>query len=78
MADNHRSWGSPASIGASKGAGPMAGAGELPPKGPGKAAMKYARGGRDRMETPNAPTPSADVKGLSVYKAGNPPPRGYK
>lgn len=77
MADNHRSWGSPASIGASKGPGPMAGAGELPARGPGKAASRYARGGRDPSETPNRPTPGSP-SGISIYKAGNPPPKGYR
>ena len=71
----HMSWGSPASLGATKGSGPMPGAGELPPRGPGAAASRYAT--RDPGETPMAKTPSAP-SGISTYKAGNPPPKGYR
>lgn len=64
--DAHYSYGSPASMGASKGPGPM-GAGELPPRGPGSAAKRYAQ--RDPGETPMADAPSgAPPKGMSVYR----------
>jgi hypothetical protein len=64
---SHRSHESPASMGASKGSGPVPGAGELnmPFNGPGVAARRYA----GAMEMPNAPTPSGSApKGMSVYR----------
>lgn len=71
----HMSYGSPASLGASKGPGPVAGAGEMPARGPGAAAKRYAQ--RDPGETPMAKTPGSP-SGISTYRAGSPPPRGYK
>ncbi len=70
-----RSYGSPASIGAGMGPGPIPGAGELPGRGPGAAASRYAP--RDPSETPVAKTPGPP-SGISVYKAGNAPPKGYR
>lgn len=64
----HASHGSPASLGTSKGPGPVAGAGELhsPGAGPGRAAQRIA--GRDRSESPTRPTPSGETpKGMKVY-----------
>jgi hypothetical protein len=64
--DSHYSHGSPASVGSSKGPGPM-GAGELPAKGPGAAARSYAQ--RDPGETPMAPAASsATPRGMTTYR----------
>jgi len=63
----HKSFGSPASMGASKGAGP-AGAGMhmSPGAGPGSAAKRKM--GRAPSETDNSMTPSgAAPKGMKVY-----------
>ena len=62
----HYSSASPASMGASKGPGPLPGAGELPAHGPGAAARRYAQ--RDASETPMAEAPTgAAPKGMSTY-----------
>jgi hypothetical protein len=72
-----KSYGSPASIGGTIGPGPMPGAGELPGRGPGKAASRYAPS--DPSMTPMAKTPPGTApRGMDVYKEGNPPPRGYR
>lgn len=56
------------------GAGPVAGAGELPRRGPGRAAMRTNPDGR---ASENRPVPG-NPGGISRYKSGNPPPRGYR
>jgi len=56
------------------GRGSMAGAGELPPKGPGRASTRVDASRRGQE---NAPTPG-NPSGISTYKQGNPPPRGYR
>jgi len=75
---NHQTMGSPASVGASKGRGPIAGAGEQQygtHGDPGRAARGYA--GMPSGAYPSRKTPTADVGKISVYESGNPPPRGY-
>jgi hypothetical protein len=63
----HSSYGSPASVGASKGPGPLPGAGELPHRGPGPGAK--GKIGRDTSETPmGGPASSATPKGMRVYR----------
>jgi hypothetical protein len=72
------SHGSPASIAASKGSGPVPGAGQLDygyHGNPGKAASRYV--GMDPGEYPSRKTPNSQVGKMDVYKEGNPPPRGY-
>ena len=62
-----------------RGPGPLAGAGELyygTHGGPGKAASRYAE--MDPGQSPQRKTPGPDVQGMSYYKSGNPPPKGYK
>lgn len=64
----HVSHGSPASIGASKGPGPVAGAGELHSPGsmPGPAARRVKS--VTPAETPNAPTPpGTPPRGMKTY-----------
>ncbi len=56
------------------GPGPRPGAGEMPPKGPGRAAMRVRPDGR---ASENRPMGKGTPGGLSTYKKGNPPPRGY-
>lgn len=64
---SHKSWDSPASVGASKGPGTMPGAGELnhPGAGPGPASRRI------RMTQPENPTSpaasSARPKGMKTY-----------
>jgi hypothetical protein len=69
----HRSAGSPASRGASKGPGPMPG-NQMPPTphaGPGRAAMRYV--GMDPEMYPSRPTPpGSPPRGMDVYPAGSP------
>lgn len=75
----HETHGSPASRGARKGTGDEPGAGELhtPGEGPGPAARRYA--GMPAEAYPSRKTPSGSAPGgMSVYKEGNPPPRGYR
>lgn len=59
----------------SYGPGPVAGAGEMPRKGPGRAAMRTRADSNasEHRPTPNSSTPG----GIDRYKKGNPPPRGY-
>lgn len=62
----HQSYGSPASIGASKGSGPVAGTDQLPGQGPGSAAKSYAQ--RDPSESPvSATPPGTPPRGMSTY-----------
>lgn len=61
----HFSHGSPASLGSSKGPGPLPGAGELPAPGVGRAAKSY--GGRDISETPVEQPTYKTPKGMSTY-----------
>jgi hypothetical protein len=65
---SHRSYDSPASIGASTGPGPLPGAGELhsPGSGPGPAARGYAQ--RAMSETDNrSPAASTTPRGMRTY-----------
>jgi hypothetical protein len=70
---DHRSHGSPASRGASKGPGPMPG-NEMPPTphaGPGAAARSYV--GIDESMFATRPTPpGSPPKGMDVYPQGSP------
>lgn len=62
----HQSHGSPASVGASIGPGPMPGAGQMPNRGPGAAAGRYAQ--RDPSESPVRPVPPGTApKGMKTY-----------
>jgi len=62
----HFSHRSPASIGSSKGPGPLGGAGELPARGAGTAQKNFI--GRDAMTTPERPTPSGKTPaGMKTY-----------
>jgi hypothetical protein len=68
----HKMHGSPASVGASKGRGPVAGAGELelPHNGPGRAASRYA--GMDKTMYPSRKTPPGTPSGhMDVYAEGS-------
>lgn len=74
-----KSWGSPASLGASKGSGPVMGAGEQmhPGAGPGRAAHKKM--GQAPNMNPSMPAPMGSASGkMSVYSEGAKPGRGYK
>jgi hypothetical protein len=71
----HRSAGSRASVGASKGTGPVGGAGEMRAVGPGPAAARKM--GMPAEAYPSRQTPG-NPSGISVYKQGNPPPKGYR
>ena len=61
---SHMSWDSPASKGASMGSGPMPGAGELPPKGPGTAARRIT--GTKEMPMGSAAS-SSTPRGMKIY-----------
>ena len=43
---------------------------------PGAAVKRYTKMGPGQY--PSTPTPSSDVKNISRYKQGKPPPKGYK
>jgi hypothetical protein len=65
----HKSYGSPASLGASKGAGPVAGAGmHVPPAaGPGRAAAKKIGMKRDMYNSRPVPSGKSPA-GMKTYR----------
>ncbi len=75
----HKSWGSSASLGASKGSGPVMGAGELmsPGAGPGRAAQRKMGAGMNMNPTNMAP-PGSPSGPMDMYSEGAKPGRGYK
>ena len=70
--------GSPASLGASMGPGPMPGAGELHSPGsmPGPAAKRIV--GISGQDFGMSSAPTAAPKGMRVYQQGSAPPKGYR